>query len=90
MARPEAKPVASLLPARRAVEWRGAERKARIGQRIERVEEANSPPLLPSLSDIKQPENRWLQCMVSWNSLQLTAAMICHLTLPQEQLQWAV
>ena len=48
--------MASLLPARRRDELNGEERKARIGERIETVEETISPPLLPSLSDIKQPE----------------------------------
>ena len=56
LARPEANPVASLLPARRRDELNGEERKARIGEKIETVEETISPPLLPSLSDIKQPE----------------------------------
>ena len=60
MARPEAKPVASLLPARRPVEWRGAERKARIGEMIERVEQTISLPMLPSLTNIKQPESGWM------------------------------
>ena len=57
LARPVAKPVASLLLPRRGDELSGAERKARIGERIETVEETISPPLLPSLSDIKQPES---------------------------------
>ena len=59
VATPEAMPVASLLPARRELELRGRERKARIGEMIERVEQTISPPMLPSLSNIKQPESGW-------------------------------
>lgn len=54
VARPEAMPEVSLLLARRELELSERERKARIGEMIERLEQTISLPMLPSLSNIKQ------------------------------------